>query len=242
MLLPALAAAKRKAQRINCVNNLKEVGLAFRVWEGDNNDQYPMAVSSAQGGAREYVAQGNAAATALNPGMVFMVMSNELSTPKILYCTSDSLHSTFATNFAYMDLLAVRLLQILRLRLPHKEPPSAKSAISSTATRPKVIRRPSWTAIVILVTTTQPPPVLRRIRLTKQALPLREMLLNRYNITSAIMPALLDIGLGQWICTKRLATSGIADGSVQQTTISGLHTALLNSTNTVAAPYINIPN
>ncbi|HEY1490520.1 MAG TPA: prepilin-type N-terminal cleavage/methylation domain-containing protein, partial [Verrucomicrobiae bacterium] len=32
MLLPALAAAKRKAQRINCVNNLKEVGLAFRVW------------------------------------------------------------------------------------------------------------------------------------------------------------------------------------------------------------------
>ena len=56
MLLPALAAAKRKAQRINCVNNLKEVGLAFRVWEGDNGDQYPMAVGSAQGGAREFVA------------------------------------------------------------------------------------------------------------------------------------------------------------------------------------------
>ena len=45
MLLPALAAAKRKAQRINCVNNLKEVGLAFRIWEGDNGDKYPMAVS-----------------------------------------------------------------------------------------------------------------------------------------------------------------------------------------------------
>ena len=55
MLLPALAAAKRKAQQINCVNNLKQVGLAFRVWEGDNGDQYPMAVGTAQGGARELV-------------------------------------------------------------------------------------------------------------------------------------------------------------------------------------------
>ena len=102
MLLPALAAAKRKAQRINCVNNLKEVGLAFRVWEGDNGDQYPMAVGTAQGGAREFVAQsGN---TAVNPGAAFvatfLVMSNELSTPKILICTSDASHSTAATNFS----------------------------------------------------------------------------------------------------------------------------------------------
>ena len=45
MLLPALAAAKAKAQKINCVNNLKQVGLSFRLWEGDNNDKYPMAVN-----------------------------------------------------------------------------------------------------------------------------------------------------------------------------------------------------
>jgi prepilin-type N-terminal cleavage/methylation domain-containing protein len=46
LLLPALAAAKRKAQRINCVSNLKQVGIAFRLWEGDNGDRYPMAVST----------------------------------------------------------------------------------------------------------------------------------------------------------------------------------------------------
>jgi len=103
MLLPALAAAKRKAQRINCVNNLKEVGLAFRVWEGDNGDQYPMAVGSAQGGAREFVpsatttSTGNAAAGGFVAA--FLVMSNELSTPKILICTSDATHTTAATNF-----------------------------------------------------------------------------------------------------------------------------------------------
>ena len=105
MLLPALAAAKRKAQRINCINNLKEVGLAFKVWEGDNGDKYPMAVSTTAGGAQENVlsASHSTGSKAFGVTNVFCVMSNELSTPKILYCTSDSLNphlGTYATNFS----------------------------------------------------------------------------------------------------------------------------------------------
>ena len=42
LLLPALAAAKRKHSRIGCVNCIKEIGLAFRVWSGDNDDKLPM--------------------------------------------------------------------------------------------------------------------------------------------------------------------------------------------------------
>jgi len=41
MLLPALAKAKAKAQTINCVNNLKQLGLAVRLYSDDNNDIYP---------------------------------------------------------------------------------------------------------------------------------------------------------------------------------------------------------
>ena len=52
MLLPALAAAKRRAQRINCVSNLKQITYAFRIWEGDNGDKYPMAVPDDPGGAQ----------------------------------------------------------------------------------------------------------------------------------------------------------------------------------------------
>ena len=46
-----------------------------------------------------------------NPGMVFMVMSNELSTPKILFCPSDTMHATggAATNFSGGDLLGTTI-------------------------------------------------------------------------------------------------------------------------------------
>ena len=92
LLLPALAAAKRKAQRINCVSNLKQVGIAFRLWEGDNNDRYPQAVSTLYNGAQEklYTSAGGAATAGYGLTNVFVVMSNELSTPKILYCPSDN--------------------------------------------------------------------------------------------------------------------------------------------------------
>ena len=89
MLLPALASAKRKAQRINCVNNLKQDGLAFRLWEGDNGDKYPMAVSTNKNGTMEYAA---------DVFRHFQVMSNELSTPKILVCPADN--RTAAASFA----------------------------------------------------------------------------------------------------------------------------------------------
>ncbi len=91
LLLPALAAARSKRSKINCVNNLKQMGLSFRIWSGDNQDKYPMEVSTASGGALEPALKGNVVA-------IFQVMSNELSTPKILACWEDSQHR-FATNF-----------------------------------------------------------------------------------------------------------------------------------------------
>jgi len=92
LILPALAAAKKKSNRVGCVSNLKQIGIAFRLWEGDNGDKYPMAVSVTNGGAMELVDTGNVAAC-------FRVMSNELNTPKILLCPMD-VHRAWVTNFS----------------------------------------------------------------------------------------------------------------------------------------------
>src|SRR5512133_7928 len=41
MLLPALGRAKAKAQQIYCVNNLKQLIVAWTLYAGDNNDMVP---------------------------------------------------------------------------------------------------------------------------------------------------------------------------------------------------------
>ena len=41
MLLPALAAAKRKAYQANCVSNLRQWGLSIQLYSPDNNDGMP---------------------------------------------------------------------------------------------------------------------------------------------------------------------------------------------------------
>ena len=41
MLLPALAAAKAKAQRMNCINNVKQLGLATHLYVTDFQDKLP---------------------------------------------------------------------------------------------------------------------------------------------------------------------------------------------------------
>ena len=90
LILPMLARPHHHSG-LNCVNNLKQVAIGFRIWEGDNGDKYPMQVLVTNGGAMELALNGDVAG-------IFRVMSNELSTPKILFCPSDTGRHC-ATNF-----------------------------------------------------------------------------------------------------------------------------------------------
>jgi prepilin-type N-terminal cleavage/methylation domain-containing protein/prepilin-type processing-associated H-X9-DG protein len=104
--LPTLARAKPQARRVNCSNNLKQVGIAFRTWAINHNGNMPMAVGFAQGGnADSDVGIRSVTAvqtTSRGVSKMFLTMSNELSTPQILFCPAEADGSVrqAATSFA----------------------------------------------------------------------------------------------------------------------------------------------
>jgi prepilin-type processing-associated H-X9-DG protein len=147
VILPVLAAMKRRSSAINCVACLKMDSLAFRIWEGDNNNKYPMSVSVTNGGAMELIATGNVAAC-------FQVMSNELGTPKILICPLDRKHVA-ATNFT-TDFNNSRISYFLSMDASEAYPQMIMSGddnleINDVPVKPGLVLLPgnaviSWTA------------------------------------------------------------------------------------------------
>ncbi len=92
MVFTALNAAKRKSARIGCVNCLKQTGIAYRLWAGDNGDKYPMQFALTNNETMKLMASGNAY-------VFWQTMSHAISTPFILHCPADT-DTIAATNFA----------------------------------------------------------------------------------------------------------------------------------------------
>lgn len=81
MLLPAVAKAKAKAQRIACVSNLKQITIALKLWAEDNGGYYPWWIDVTNGGTKMLP----------EAWMHYIVVSNEFSNPRILVCPSDTI-------------------------------------------------------------------------------------------------------------------------------------------------------
>lgn len=235
MLLPALAKAKARALRIQCVNNQKQTGLSFRIWEGDNNNQYPMAVSSLQGGAQEFVYK-----TGANPGTVqvptgsgaaspyfskvYLVMSNELSTPKVLLCPADTFHPAAATNWT----------------IATANPPAGGFNLQATSyflTGDATENDPQLTLVgdenmgAQTGDVTTPGPSLTTTRLGVNSLNG-----TGYALTPSTAP--FCVSTIAWTPDTHNAVGNVtlADGSCQEASITGLRQYFMSSTNTVVEP------
>jgi hypothetical protein len=72
-----------------CEGNLKQVGLAIRIWAGDHNDQYPFNLSRQAGGTMEFCDR-DAEGFDKNAHLHYKAMSEELNTPRVLFCPDAS--------------------------------------------------------------------------------------------------------------------------------------------------------
>lgn len=90
VILPMFARPHIHSARITCLNQLKQVGLSFRIWANDHGDLYPMQVAKDKDDVEQAMADASLA-------HMFQVMSNELSVPKTVICPADT--RVAATNW-----------------------------------------------------------------------------------------------------------------------------------------------
>jgi len=99
LLLPALSKVQARAKRIQCVSQLRQIGLAFHGFAHDHNGRFPMGVPLQLGGSAEFGRN-----TALSAGDFyfgyrhFQSLSNDLVSPRVLVCPMDT--RLPAPNFA----------------------------------------------------------------------------------------------------------------------------------------------
>jgi hypothetical protein len=82
-------AARARAQGFMCENNLKQIGLAFKVWAIDHDEQFPFNVSTTGGGSKEHCARGSDGFDQ-NAALHFKALSKELLDPKVVVCPADA--------------------------------------------------------------------------------------------------------------------------------------------------------
>jgi competence protein ComGC len=141
LFLPALARRNARSSRVGCDNNLKQIGVAFRTFALDSGEKFPMQLSATNGGTMELVPSG-----LVFPH--FQVMSNELSSARILRCPND-IKRVCATNFT-TDLTDSKISYFVAVDASEEYPQSLLSGDRNLTINSKPVKG------LVQLTTNQP--------------------------------------------------------------------------------------
>lgn len=83
LALPLFGGDRARSAWAICANNLRQVGIALHLWGNDRGDRPPWEVTTANGGTQSHPLAGNA-------WFQFLWLTNELASPKVLACPSDT--------------------------------------------------------------------------------------------------------------------------------------------------------
>jgi prepilin-type processing-associated H-X9-DG protein len=100
LVVPLWFGARRLAKGIHCINNLKNVGLAFRVFATDHDDHFPWQVPAKDGGTANLFGQPESLWRHFLVLTNAQLSPNNLDQPRILWCPMDSFKRPAATFFA----------------------------------------------------------------------------------------------------------------------------------------------
>ena len=97
LVLPALANNRGRSTRVVCVNNLRQAGQALQQWGTEHSERLPWRTPWCEGGTMPPSVTGSACSGSpiwvglnQNPWFQWAWISNELRSPNILACPSDT--------------------------------------------------------------------------------------------------------------------------------------------------------
>jgi prepilin-type N-terminal cleavage/methylation domain-containing protein/prepilin-type processing-associated H-X9-DG protein len=89
LFLPALSGSQAESRRIQCVSNLRQMGIAAHLYVNDNSDDYPIAYYYAQEGGLTYSYAWDFTTIYGNPNTVIAgLLWQGQTTPQIQQCPS----------------------------------------------------------------------------------------------------------------------------------------------------------
>jgi competence protein ComGC len=87
VFIPTMLFQNRKAsERIWCVNNLMQVGTAYRLWANDNGDHFPSLTSITNGGWKELANSPRGGGCCWTN---YLILARDLTNPSVLVCPAD---------------------------------------------------------------------------------------------------------------------------------------------------------